>query len=158
MNKITGITLVICVAALVTSMTAITISFENSIPQDTTQENRVIVESFVADMAREYELHGESYLDAITSTNVLSKYYPFALDYETQVITHHAADPSKVGTKSVVFDSADKPKEQILDELKNNGSTWITYQWEEYDSGETQTKHSYLIKRGDVILGSGYYD
>ncbi len=155
-NVLLGITLVAIIIA--TASIAITTNQMIGLDDEKNEAKKFYVESFVADMLREHYVQGDSYLDVITNAQTLSKYYPFALDFETLKITAHGEDSSLVGKTSTVLENADKPLEQIQSELKASGSTWITYQWEDYESKTIKTKHSYLVLSGNTILGSGYYD
>ena len=155
-NVLLGTTLVAIIIAI--ASIAITTNQMIELEEEKNEAKRFYVESFVADMLREHYVQGDSYLDVITNAQTLSKYYPFALDFETLKIVAHGADSSIVGEISVVLENADKPIEQIKSELKANGSTWLTYQWMDYESETIKTKHSYLVLNGNTILGSGYYD
>jgi len=152
--------LALSLTALLLSLTSVIVVANNYLEEEiNTDEKKFFVEAFVADMLREYNVQGDSYLDVINSVQIESKYYPFAVDFDTLIIVAHGADVNIVGNVSTLLENADKSPDQIKTELKTDGFTWVTYQWEDYEDGDKiKTKHSYLALDGNIIFGSGYYD
>ncbi|MXX21474.1 MAG: hypothetical protein F4Z46_06840 [Cenarchaeum sp. SB0667_bin_13] len=84
--------------------------------------------------------------------------YPFVLNASTYVIEAHGADPSRNGDVGVALTEADRPVEDILAELENNGGTWSHYTFVNPLTGEEENKRSWLYLYDGYIFGSGYYD
>ena len=107
-----------------------------------------------------YRFGGESTFDAITQTVSISSIdpFPFVLDAETAEVVAHGANPDLRGT---VLDSiryhADRPYDQILEDLLDGEGTWVTHVSQNPGALTDQLKRTWLSLHGGYIFGAGYY-
>ena len=77
----------------------------------------------------------------------------------TDIILANAAVPSIVGTSSLDTRGADGyPIGQHLSAVATEEGAWGDYYWVNPESGETQTKHSWVVRHNGLVFGSGWYE
>ncbi|MBN1288599.1 MAG: cache domain-containing protein [Actinobacteria bacterium] len=85
--------------------------------------------------------------------------YVYAYDFNGNVIAH-GGDQSLIGKNLIDFkDPEGLPVIQKLVKLAQGGSGWLTYTWENPETGKQQKKLGYVMKVDDTwFLGSGMYE
>ena len=83
--------------------------------------------------------------------------YPFVLDIDTSTVVAHGADPDHIGATSVALTESNKDAGRIVAESEMNGGTWITYEFTNFETGEIETKLSWVTIRDGYLFGSGLY-
>ena len=116
----------------------------------------------VAEATRMYVESGDEALETITASAAQydsSKPYVFVLELtEPPVVVAHGALPDRVGTVSKSLTTADRPYEQILEELRSGEGAWVKYVFTNPATGAEQTKRSWLVLQENYVFGSGYYE
>lgn len=85
------------------------------------------------------------------------QFYVFISDLATKRIAAHGADESRVGVPSTILNRSDKSIDEINRILDAEGATWVQYTFNNPTTGLDEVKRSYIIKRDNYIIGSGYY-
>ena len=120
------------------------------------------VRDAVAEATRMYAESGDDALEAITASAAQydsAKPYVFVLELsEPPVVAAHGALPDRVGAVSKSLTTADRPYEQILEELRSGDGAWVKYVFANPATGAEQTKRSWLVLQDNYVFGSGYYD
>ena len=120
------------------------------------------VQDAVAEATRMYAESGDDALEAITASAAQydsAKPYVFVLELsEPPVVAAHGALPDRVGAVSKSLTTADRPYEQILEELRSGDGAWVKYVFANPATGAEQTKRSWLVLQDNYVFGSGYYD
>lgn len=85
-------------------------------------------------------------------------WYLFVFD-ENDVLRTHAATPSLVGlpAREVTGPDLFPTGLQIVADATPEG-TWTSYSWVNPATGETQTKHSWVVRHDGKVFGSGWYE
>ena len=98
-------------------------------------------------------------LDYYNSSQSLDgPWYLFVVD-ENDVLIGHAATPSLVGlhVRDVLGPDGFPAGLQVVANATPDGA-WVSYTWVNPESGEAQTKHSWVIRRNGLVFGSGWYE
>ena len=98
-------------------------------------------------------------LDYYNSSQSLDgPWYLFVFD-ENDVLIGHAATPSLVGlhARDVLGPDGFPAGLQVVANATPDGA-WLSYTWVNPESGEAQTKHSWVIRRNGLVFGSGWYE
>ena len=123
--------------------------------------DRQAAKKAVAEALAAYDESGEAALKEITASAAdydSSEPYVFVLELaEPPVVAAHGALPERVGAVSKSLTTADRPYEQILEDL-GSGGTWVKYVFANPATGDDQSKKSWLVMRGQYVFGSGYYE
>ena len=77
-------------------------------------EKQEMIKALVIMMKRQYQMHGQEYIDSINNSHTTPKYYPFAVSYPDLIITAHSRDTSLVGIPSTRIPNANIPVETNL--------------------------------------------
>ncbi|MBN2168952.1 MAG: cache domain-containing protein [Actinobacteria bacterium] len=85
--------------------------------------------------------------------------YIYAYDFNGNVIAH-GGDQALIGKNLIDYkDPEGLPVIQELINLAQGGSGWLTYTWENPETGKQQKKLGYVIRVDDTwFLGSGMYE
>ena len=116
-------------------------------------ESRVI--ATVLDTAIQYSSDPDGTL-AMLNAGTQGYHYPFILDAKATVVMAHGAFPEWEGLK-ISWVPADRPLDQILDDLSRDGGTWVNHMSPHPDTGVVQQMRSWLYSDGENIFGAGYY-
>ena len=98
-------------------------------------------------------------LDYYNSSQSLDgPWYLFVFD-ENDVLIGHTATPSLVGlhARDVLGPDGFPAGLQVVANATPDGA-WLSYTWVNPESGEAQTKHSWVIRRNGLVFGSGWYE
>ena len=77
----------------------------------------------------------------------------------TDILLANAGVPSIVGTSSLDSRGPDGyPIGRHISAVVSEEGTWVDYYWVNPESGQTQTKHSWVVLHDDLIFGSGWYE
>ena len=101
----------------------------------------------------------DAWIDIITPEEpiITDKFYPFVINLTSWTRLADGVLPERVGVRETILDTATRPMEDIIEELKTNGSVWATYTFDNPAIRTDQIKRSYLELRDGLIFGSGYY-
>ena len=115
----------------------------------------------VSNAIRTYESYreGDAWIDVITPdepvrTNAL---YPFVIDAASWTRVADGVVPDRVGQPETILDTSSRSVDDVLAELEEKGSVWVTYTFHNPATGVEQLKRSYLQLRDGLVFGSGYY-
>ena len=114
----------------------------------------------VDDAINQYRSNGERAFDEMTQTVKITSIdpFPFVLDAETAEVVAHGANP---GLRETILDSiryhADRPYEQILEDLRDSEGTWVTHVSQNPGALTDQLKRTWLSLDGGYLFGAGYY-
>ena len=114
----------------------------------------------VDDAINQYRSNGERAFDELTQTVSITSIdpFPFVLDAETAEVVAHGANP---GLRETILDSiryhADRPYEQILEDLRDGGGVWVTHVSQNPGALTDQLKRTWLSLEGEYVFGAGYY-
>jgi hypothetical protein len=118
------------------------------------------VQSLVEGARLLYQSNDKAAFDAITPevpahTDAL---YPFVMEFDTSETVAHGAFPDKLGAVPVTsLHQGDRPWPQIQEELRADGSAWVSYVFTNPDTRTDQLKRAYLQLHDEYIFASGYY-
>lgn len=108
-------------------------------------------------------LYDDVGLDAVldyynSSQSLDGAWYLFVFD-ESDVLITHAATPSIVGlhARDVVGPDGFPVGLQVVATATPDGA-WLSYTWVNPESGESQTKHSWVVRHDGLVFGSGWYE
>ena len=116
-------------------------------------------QSFVEEAISFYEANG---LDAAVARytdpeSVDGQWYVFILDEEGTTIAHPTR-PDFIGTSpSVRKDINGKPYGLEIVAAPEEGA-WVSYVFENPDTGELQRKNTWVVRSGGLVFGSGWYE
>ena len=116
-------------------------------------------QSFVEEAIRFYDANG---LDAAVARytdpeSVDGQWYVFILDEEGTTIAHPTR-PDFIGTSpSVRKDINGKPYGLEIVAAPEEGA-WVSYVFENPDTGELQRKNTWVVRRDGLVFGSGWYE
>ena len=115
----------------------------------------------VSNAIRVYEANkaNDAWVDIITpdapiTTDAL---YPFVIDAATWTRLADGVVPARVGQPETILDTSGRSVADVLAELRQKGSLWITYIFHNPATDVEQIKRSYLQLRDGLVFGSGYY-
>ena len=83
--------------------------------------------------------------------------YPFVVDAGTLNIVAEGAFPATVGLSAFFFNEADRPWEDVLNELHESDGAWVTYNFVNHNTGSHDDKRVWLSLHDGYIFGAGYY-
>ena len=118
------------------------------------------VQSLVEGAVLLHQSHGEEAFDIITPERpaYTDALYPFILNSTTLATAAHGAFPDKIGAVPVTsLLQGDRPWPQIEEELRVDGSAWVSYVFTNPDTRTDQLKRAYLQLHEGYIFASGYY-
>ena len=117
------------------------------------------VHALVIETALLYNSAGEAIFDDITPSQSVSTYdlYPFVLDAETFEVVADGANPALLGAVPNTFKEADRPFDQIREDLHRDGAMWLHHMQANPDTGTIQLKRTWLYLHDGYVFGSGYY-
>ena len=93
-----------------------------------------------------------------TVESVDGQWYVFIID-ENQTIIAHAADPDLVGKHvSQALGPNSYPTGSAVAASADEDGAWVDYTWGNPESGDSQTKHSWVIRHNGLVFGSGWYE
>ena len=96
--------------------------------------------------------------DVINSMHTSEEVYPFVIDAGTLKMLAEGAFPGTVGLSAVFLDDADRPMEEILNDLQDSDGVWVSYVFNNPSTGVYDVKHTYLSLYDGYIFGAGYYE
>ena len=115
----------------------------------------------VSNAIRIYETNqaNDAWIDIITpdapiTTDAL---YPFVIDAATWTRLADGVVPARVGQPETILDTSARTPGDVLAELREKGSLWVTYIFHNPATGVEQLKRSYLQLHDGLVFGSGYY-
>ena len=101
---------------------------------------------------------GEVAFDVINSMRSNAEVYPFVLDAATLKVVAEGAFPVTVGLSAVFLSDADRPLEEILEDLEKSDGTWVSYVYSDPNTNRYENKHAWLSLHDGYIFGAGYYE
>ena len=96
--------------------------------------------------------------DVINSLSSDAEVYPFVLDADTLRVVAEGAYPVTVGLPAVFLSDADRPLEEILEDLRESDGTWVSYDYSDPSTNRDADKHAWLSLHDGYIFGAGYYE
>lgn len=136
------------------------------VPPATKAEPGSYTRAFVEDAIWFYESNGRSalieHLDSPDSTDPLSvdgQWYGFAVDLNGVVLAHPTV-PENVGMTLREILGATSEGLAAADEMVTATETgkWVDYTYLNPQSGRQETKHTWIVKRDDILIASGWYE
>ena len=75
-------------------------------------------------------------------------------DLYTGIVMAHPLDPSMVGTdrSAAVGPLASQYPRQVIELAQRSGKGWVDYQYRHPATGVTETRSSYVLRVGDLVL------
>ena len=95
--------------------------------------------------------------DAINSLRSDAEVYPFVVDVASMKVVAEGAFPVTVGLSAVFLNDADRPLENIVEDLKESEGTWVTYTYSNPGTGSYEDKNVWLSLHDGYIFGAGHY-
>ena len=86
--------------------------------------------------------------------------YIYAYDFSGTVIAH-GGDPTLVNQNLIDYEDPNGVKviQKLIEIAQNDGSGWLSYTWENPETGKQESKLGYVVKVDDTwFLGSGTYE
>ena len=83
--------------------------------------------------------------------------YPFVINATSWTRLADGVVPDRVGKAETILDTSGRSVEDVLAELEDNGSVWVTYTFHNPSTDTEQLKRTYLELRDGLVFGSGYY-
>ena len=96
--------------------------------------------------------------EVINSMSTTKEVYPFVIDAGTLKVLAEGAFPGTVGLSATFLHDADRPLEDILADLQESDGTWVSYVFNDPNTGRYESKHTWLSLYDGYIFGAGYYD
>ena len=118
------------------------------------------IQSLVEGAILLYQSEGEGAFDTITPRQpaYTDALYPFVLNSTTSEAVAHGAFPDRIGAvPTTSLHQGDRPWPQIQEELRQDGSAWVSYVFTNPDTRTDQLKRAYLELHDGYIFASGYY-
>ena len=117
--------------------------------------------AFVQQAIDRYDEEGRDATIAYYNTmeSVDGGWYIFITVERTNRLVSHAVSPELVGTKSQNIlgpDGYPVGLQGLLVATQDGG--WHDYTWENPDTGQVETKHSWMVRYDGLIFGSGWYE
>ena len=101
---------------------------------------------------------GEVAFDVINSLRSDAEVYPFVLDAATLRVVAEGAFPVTVGLPAIFLSEADRPLEEILEDLRESDGTWVSYDYNDPNTNIYEDKRTWLSMHDGYIFGAGYYE
>lgn len=136
------------------------------VPRPTKAEPGSYTRAFVEDAIWFYESNGRSalieHLDSPDSTDPSSvdgQWYGFAFDLDGVVLAHPTV-PDNVGQTLHEILGGTPEGLAAADEMVTATETgkWVDYTYLNPQSGDWETKHTWIVKRDDIHIASGWYE
>ena len=83
--------------------------------------------------------------------------YPFVIDFESWTRVADGVVPARVGQPETILDTSTRTPADVLAELNDRGSLWVSYIFHNPATDVEQLKRSYLRLHEGLVFGSGYY-
>ncbi len=101
----------------------------------------------------------ENWVDVITPDQLITTdaLYPFVIDAATWTRLADGVVPGRVGQAETILDTSVRSPDDVLAELRQKGSLWVTYIFHNPATGVEQLKRSFLQLHDGLVFGSGYY-
>ena len=98
-------------------------------------------------------------LDYYNSSQSLDGPWYVLIFDENDVLIGHAATPTLVGlhARDVLGPDGFPASLQVVANATPDGA-WLSYTWVNPDSGEAQTKNSWVVRHNGLVFGSGWYE
>lgn len=146
-------TIVLCLVSVFTVLSA------RAAPDQPTQQEAI---DLVNKANAYYKSHGKAKLLEAVSLHKgefhKGELYVFVYD-QTATILAHPVNPKLVGKNT--FDVPDTDgkfyRKDIVQLAKSKGSGWVDYKYKNPESGKVESKTSYILAVGDMILVAGIY-
>ncbi len=101
----------------------------------------------------------DAWRDIITPDRQLTTdaLYPFVIDAESWTRLADGVVPDRVDQREIILDTSFRTPEDVLVELHDRGSLWVSYIFHNPATNVEQLKRSYLQLHDGLVFGSGYY-
>ena len=96
--------------------------------------------------------------EVINSMNADTEVYPFVVDVGTLTVLAEGAFPATVGLSAFFLEEADRPLEEIMEDLQDSDGTWVTYSFTDHNTGSQDDKRVWLSLHDGYIFGAGYFE
>jgi len=128
------------------------------VPRATPAQAKELLEKAAAVLKERGEVALTAF-NAIDGGYIQDDLYVFAIDVNTQRFLAHGATPKMVGSDGrLLRDPKGKPiVADMLNIVGRKGEGELEYAWRNPVTDKVETKHSFLRKVGDVLVGVGYY-
>ena len=100
---------------------------------------------------------GEVAFAVINSMGSDAEAYPFVVDVGTMKVVAEGAFPVVVGLPAIFLNDADRPLDGIMEELNESDGAWVTYTYNNPNTGSYEDKRAWLSLHDGYIFGAGYY-
>ncbi len=136
------------------------------IPRPTKAEPGSYTRTFVEDAVWFYESNGRGALidhlnspDSTDPPSVDGQWYGFAVDLNGVVLAYPTV-PENVGMTLLEILGATPEGRQAAEEMVTATETgkWVDYTYLNPQSGNQETKHTWILKRDDILIASGWYE
>ena len=122
-------------------------------------DSDAFTKAYVEEAMRRYEADPDAALEYYSSPeSVIGDWYMFIIDRNDLTVAHGNV-PERVGTdiKDRVAPNG-YPHGRIISEAADEDGEWVSYVLESPTTDEARVKRSWLVRRGGVIFGSGWYE
>jgi cytochrome c len=128
------------------------------VPRATPAQAKELLEKAAAALKERGEVALTAF-NAIDGGYIQDDLYVFAIDVNTQRFLAHGGTPKMVGSDGrLLRDPKGKPiVADMLNIVSRRGEGELEYAWRNPVTDKVETKHSFLRKVGDVLVGVGYY-
>ncbi|NMG73173.1 cache domain-containing protein [Aromatoleum diolicum] len=128
------------------------------VPRATPAQARELLDRAVAALKERGEAAIGAF-NAIDGGYIQDDLYVFVIDFNTQRFLAHGATPKMVGSDGrLLRDPKGKPiVADMLNIVGRKGEGELEYAWRNPVTDKVETKHSFLRKVGDMLVGVGYY-
>ena len=136
------------------------------IPRPTKAEPGSYTRTFVEDAVWFYESNGRGALiDHLNSPNstdppsIDGQWYGFVVDLDGVVLAHPTV-PQNVGMTLLEILGATAEGRAAAEQMVTATETgkWVDYTYLNPQSGNQETKHTWILKRDDILIASGWYE
>lgn len=110
-----------------------------------------------------YMSKGEKAFELLTPSEVITTadLYAFVVNATTPDLpaVAHGISPEKIGRSAtaVIAATSDRPFDDVMEDLRRDGSAWVEYIFRNPDTYTDQLKRTWLYLYDDLIFASGYY-
>ena len=122
-------------------------------------EPAAYTQAFVERAIHRYNTEGlQATLDYYNSPQSIDgQWYIFIADADTMLA--HAAIPVLVGRNTDDIKGPDGfPVNEQIAAVATEDGAWVDYTWVNPNTGESETKHSWVVVQDDILFGSGWYE
>ena len=119
-----------------------------------------LVQQFVERHITQYDADSEKDITAFTpdAPVITNDLYLFVIDKEKWTRAADGVRPDRVGMDETILDTSARSAANVLDDLEENGATWVTYTFNNPATDINQLKRTWLVLHDEkYIFGSGYY-